>query len=295
MKLSQFIKEDLKNSIAATGDLPARPSLPALAQHYQVSLTPVRAAVRELVSEGYLLKGENGRLAINPDHPGNGKEAAESPPERPRDWEAVLSEEVLRLSLGGYDGYLREEATAENYGIGRTVVRQALTRLAGAGLVEHVPRRGWRVRTFSFEDLCDFLDVREVLELKALQLVEGRLDEGTLREILAGNTTRKGRSPKLDNRLHEYLITESGNRFIREFFSQPIALHYQALLDHAAPATAVVAQMAKQHREILQALIDEDLPGARKATTKHIRSQQEVVRQLMDRAAGGDTRSVHHG
>jgi len=288
MKLSEFIKEDLKNSIAATGRLPARPSLPALAEHYQVSLTPVRAAVRELVRENYLLKGRNGRLAVNPDHPGNGEETVElQAPERPRDWEAVLSEEVLRLSLSGHEGYLREEATAERYGIGRTVVRQTLIRLAGAGLVEHVPRRGWLVRTFSFEDLCDFLAVREVLELKALQLVEGRLDKGTLRKILAGNTARKGRPPRLDNRLHEYLIAESGNRFIREFFSQPIALYYQALLDHAAPATSVVAKMAKQHCEILRALIAEDWSRARKATTKHIRSQREVVRELMASANHG--------
>ena len=86
MRLSEFIKEDLKNSITSTGSLPARPSLPALAQHYQVSLTPVRAAVRELVRESYLQKGKNGRLAVNPDHPDNGRKPRKlRRAERPRD------------------------------------------------------------------------------------------------------------------------------------------------------------------------------------------------------------------
>jgi len=188
MKLSEFIEQDLKNSIASTGRLPARPSLPALAQHYQVSLTPVRAAVRELVGESYLLKAENGRLAVNPDHPDHGRKSRKRQrAERPRDWEAVLSEEVLRLSIEGYDGYLREQATAAKHGIGRTVVRQAFIRLAGGGLVEHVPRCGWRVRTFSFEDMRAFLEVREVLELKALELARRRLDPELLKEMLRGN------------------------------------------------------------------------------------------------------------
>ena len=288
MKLSEFIKEDLKNSIAATGSLPARPSLPALAQHYQVSLTPVRAAVRELVSESYLLKGRNGRLAVNPGHPGNGKEVVEPPPERPRDWEAVLSEEILRLSLEGCDGYLREEATAEKHGIGRTVVRQAFIRLAGSGLVEHVPRCGWRVRTFRFEDMRAFLEVREVLELKALDLARPRLDAQILREMLRGNpASRKKRPPTLDNRLHQYLVDQAQNRFIEGFFSQPIVQYYQALFDHAAPATSVVARMARQHRDILRALIAQDWPAAREALSEHIRSQQKVVRQLMESAGEG--------
>ena len=54
--------------------------------------------------------------------------------------------------------------------MGRTAIRQAFLQLAGRGLIVHVPRCGWRVRTFDEGDLAAYLEVREVLENKALSL-----------------------------------------------------------------------------------------------------------------------------
>jgi len=93
----------------------------------------------------------------------------------------------------------------------------------------------------------------------------------------------------LDNRVHQYLIDQAHNRFIADFFSQPVVQYYQALFDHAAPATAVVARMARQHRNILRALIARDWTQARRALSERIRSQQEVVGSLMNRAKGENT------
>jgi len=50
-----------------------------------------------------------------------------------------------------------------------------------------------------------------------------------------------------------------------------------------------VARMARQHRNILRALIARDWTQARKALSEHIRSQQEVVGSLMNRAKGENT------
>ena len=77
------------------------------------------------------------------------------------------------------------------------------------------------------------------------------------------------------------------SEFIKEdFFPQSIVQYYQALFDHAAPATSVVARMARQHRDILRALIARDWASARQALSEHIRSQQEVVGSLMNGAEG---------
>ena len=55
-------------------------------------------------------------------------------------------EEIIRSSLSGEARYLREDQTAQKYGVGRTVVRQVFGHLAGSGMLEHLPRRGWRIR-----------------------------------------------------------------------------------------------------------------------------------------------------
>jgi DNA-binding GntR family transcriptional regulator len=286
-RLSDYIRRDLTDRIGSSLGPPADLTLPALSSYYGVSFTPVREALRDLVVAGVLVKQNNGRVEINPGRkPSRGTAAAEETPRlpsRPARLEAALSAEVIIRSLRGEDDYLREEATADRFGVGRTVVRQALIRLAGQGLIVHVPRCGWRVRPFDPADLSAYLAVRETLELKALELSRSNLEEAVLRRMLAGNVADR-RSPRLDNGLHRYLVDKSGNRYIRDFFSRE-GPYYSTLFDYAAPATHVVREMACQHREILQALIEKDWPRARRALAHHVRAQKPIVEELLRRFA----------
>ncbi len=92
---------------------------------------------------------------------------------------------------------------------------------------------------------------------------------------------------RLNNELHQYLVDRSQNTYIREFF-EVHGLYYRLLLDFAAPEAHAVHTMARQHRDILRALIDQDWPKARRALAKHIRAQRPVVRRLLERI-GHDT------
>src|SRR6185295_11833422 len=189
MTLSTYIRGDLRARILG-GALAGRVSLRALSLHYGTSLTPVREAVESLVRERLVHKGPSRRLVI-PDAAPRGAAPA-SPAPALRDWHQEIARDILRRSLRGDEAFLREEATAEAYGVGRTILRHVFSRLAGAGMLEHVPRRGWRVRPFRDEDMAAYLDVREVLELRALDLAAPRLVKEDLERILAMNLPRHG-------------------------------------------------------------------------------------------------------
>jgi DNA-binding GntR family transcriptional regulator len=90
----------------------------------------------------------------------------------------------------------------------------------------------------------------------------------------------------LNNNLHSYWIKLSGNRYIIDFFERQ-ALYYTTLFDYAAPEAHVVEEMAGQHREILEALIDERWGDAKKALVRHIRDQKPIVQQLMEQVQSG--------
>lgn len=281
-----YIKIDLAERLRSGDGVPKALTLQALSRHYRVSLTPVREAVRELVESGVLLKGPNGRLQANPDgvneprdRPPGDACTSPAPLSRSAKLEAALTQDVLFRSLRGETDYLREEATAAAFGVGRTAIRQVFNRLAGRGLIEHVPRCGWRVRPFDEEDLKSYLVIRETLELKALDLARRRLVDADLRGMLEGNAP-DGASSRLDNALHDYLIAKSENVYIREFFDRN-GSYYGTLFDFAAPETSVVASMAEQHREVLLALIARDWPRARRALAHHIQSQEPIVRELL--------------
>jgi DNA-binding GntR family transcriptional regulator len=274
--MAAYIREDLKARLHAGRGLPAKLTLEGLSRHYGVSFTPVRAAVRELVRDRFLRKRGNGRLEVSPDPPRavvrrRGFEA-------PADPERLLAADALRRSLKGEAVYLREEAAASKYGIGRTVVRQVFGRLVGTGLLEHVPRKGWRVRPLRGEELDAYLEIRETLELKALDLARPRLAKADLERMLAGQETG------LDNDLHRYLVEKSGNRYIRDFFDRHGA-YFTTLFDTAATGASMVAEMAGQHRRVLQALLRRNWDAAREALAHHIRCQRPVLKKLMNRLA----------
>jgi len=58
---------------------------------------------------------------------------------------------------------LRQEALAEQFGVSRTPVREALRQLQAAGIVELRPRRGALVRGLSPREIRDAYEVRAEL------------------------------------------------------------------------------------------------------------------------------------
>lgn len=283
MELTDYIAEDLRGRIRSGERLPCALSLPALGRHYGVSLTPVRGAVARLLADGCVEKMPNGRLSVVPPAKKSPQQfRAAQPPPTAQDWDRTLIREVMLASLQRDPVHLREEALAERHQVGRSVIRQSLSRLAGAGLIEHIPRRGWLVHPIQEEDVIAYLDVREVLELKALDLARPRIQNPDLTPMLDGNApARKGQPPRLDNRLHEYLIAKSGNRYIRNFFRQYAATYFTSAFDYAAPEAHFVAEMAAQHCDILEALIGQHWARAREALARHIRAQRPVLAQLL--------------
>lgn len=279
MTLAAHIEQDIQAHILAGRELPFRLTLAAMSKHYEVSPMPVRKAVDALVQQGFLSKEENGRLLISPETP-EGAENVPVPVRRPPDdTERQIMELAIGLSLQGQETYLREESTAEQFGIGRTVLRRIFSRLSGAGVLEHVPRCGWQVCAFREEDMKAFVEIREVMECKAIDLARGKLEPERMAELIEGNTPQDGEA-RLDDTLHAYWIERSGNRYLRDFFRFHGA-YYRTLFNYAVAAESVVATMAEQHREILETLVAENWRTAKKLLRQHIRNQQPTVLSLI--------------
>ena len=72
---------------------------------------------------------------------------------------------------------LREQALAEELGVSRTPVREALRRLDETGLVTFVPNRGATVVAWSIEQVRETYFVRAGLEGRAAGLAAGKITE----------------------------------------------------------------------------------------------------------------------
>lgn len=286
MTISTYIKDDLTAQLQSGRELPVQLTLDSLAMHYKVSLTPVRAAVTELIEEGWLAKGANKRLTATAPRRRNGRRTRRELklPKPPRDPFEVIASDLVQLSLKGEPIYLREEATAEKYDISRSAIRNILHRLAGEGMLDHIPRRGWRLRPFRQDDLQAFIDVREALELKALELARPKLDPHQLQRMLDLSVPPKSAGTKLsvDESLHEYLISTADNTYITEFFARQ-GRYYRRLFEWEDLDHDVAIETMRQHHEILTALVEKNWSAARKALSHHILNNHPLLGQVEDK------------
>ncbi|MCR9229535.1 MAG: GntR family transcriptional regulator [bacterium] len=282
LTLTKYIKADLIARLSRDELSPDALTLAALSDHYQVSVTPIYHAINELIEEGYLYREKNRRLCVNQEKMSDAQTAAKSPqPAPPEDHFKRITDDLLTMSLNGESVFLREMASAKKYDISRTSLRNIFNRLAGDGMLEHVPRRGWKLRSFNQHDLDAFIEVRVVLELKALDLAKENLDKRMLQKILDGNQVPgTDEEPlQIDNSLHEYLIKQSDNYYIISFFDRH-GRYFDLLFLWESNDRDAAIQEIQQHQRILTALINEDWTTAREELELHLRSNHPVLSQL---------------
>ncbi len=286
--ISNSIYHELRELILSNSLASSELALNPLSKHFQVSFTPIRAALSQLIEEGILEKLPTGRLTIvNPVDKALplaivNRPAVQNETELSENiFEKTLIAAIVSKSLCQKTDYLRESVVAERYGVGRTIVRQVFTRLVGKGLMLHIPRCGWRVRPYDEADMHSYIEVRVQLELLALTLAIPRMEQSELLRMLVGNQpSSDGNLKQIDNDLHSYLIKRSGNRYIADFFERN-SLYHNFVFDYAAPEAHVVEEMAGQHRSILESLIQEDWEGARAHLKAHILCQIPIVKKMM--------------
>lgn len=141
--------------------------------------------------------------------------------------EQAYDELVSRIVSGGFSAgeTLQEEKLSAEFGISRTPVREALRRLAAEGLVELLPRRGYRVSLPDDEALDELYECRVGLELMALELA---IEEIPQKEIAAlkrklENAAKKQNASLVlsaDSEMHELIADCSGNRYLASLIQQ---------------------------------------------------------------------------
>lgn len=98
----------------------------------------------------------------------------------------LLFEHIRHLILSGQfetGQKLVEEELAEQFGVSRTPVREAIRKLEIEGLVQYQPRRGVIVTGFSTEDVDEIYAAREVLEGLAARLAAERGTDTEIAEL----------------------------------------------------------------------------------------------------------------
>lgn len=280
MSFLSEIENDLSAALS-NGLKPCRLTIADLSTYYRVSSTSIRAVLLRLINDGKLVKLPNGRLAINSTEKSASKVVRKKSKNKSAEPRELILRDIVNLSLLGREEFLREETTAKNHQISRAAVREIFLTMVGQGILEHIPRRGWRVRPFSRQDLHSYNEVREVMEIKALELASDKLADADLQRMLDGNIPgcENNKKPLINNDLHGYIIQKAENFYISDFFKRH-APFYNILFEWEGENPAAAEEAVKQHRAILTALLKRDFETAKKELRHHIHENHSILNNL---------------
>src|SRR5829696_580904 len=201
---------------------------------------------------------------------------------------------------------LRQEALAEEFGVSRTPVREALRQLQATGLLELLPNRGAVVRGPSAREIREAYEVRAELEGLAAELAAERISDSDLlrlreaqslfRESITTLVARRARRPapwkdesvwvRANDLFHQAILDASGNGRLGETIADlhrrfPRDLTWIAL----SQSSRLLEENVEQHEAVLLAIERRDPVEARRAMVDHVRSAGELVTLHFEQAA----------
>jgi DNA-binding GntR family transcriptional regulator len=168
---------------------------------------------------------------------------------------------------------------AEEYGVSRAPVREALHMLAGEGVVELVANRGARIRRLSVEERIEFLEFTEAICVLGVRLTTGRMSNPEVRAAVEGAFApieeawaRRHARDFVDAlyRYHIELNRLSGNQFLEFFYRRPYIRFYTTLLADLAPG-GHWDQYILNYRLIHAMILSGDAHSSVVTFTSHIR------------------------
>lgn len=183
---------------------------------------------------------------------------------------------------------LMEIQMAEELGVSRTPIREALRKLELEGFIVMVPRKGAYVSDLSFKDIADVFEIRAALEGLAAGLAAERITDDeleTMERLLVGKqeAITAGDIDKLvevDTSFHELLYRASRNVRLATIISN-LREQIQRFRLTSLSFPGRNKESLLEHKQIVEAIQSRDIQLARQLAQEHIENAENVLIECM--------------
>lgn len=179
---------------------------------------------------------------------------------------------------------LMEIHLADELGVSRTPIREAIHKLELEGLVTMLPRRGAQVAEISERGLRDVLEVRRALDTFCAELASERITDEE-KEALKRACEEFERATKThdatviaksDVAFHDIIIKATGNErmvmMINNLAEQVYRYRFEYIKDESQHG-----RLIEEHRALMNAIISGDAKAAYDAAREHIDNQEQSI------------------
>ena len=199
----------------------------------------------------------------------------------------IVYEELKRQILVGEIApgtRMMEVELAEDMGVSRTPVREAIRKLEKEGLVTIEPRRGAYASDISIKDMVDVLEVRQMLEGMAASMAAQKVTEEEKLDFVEANSAYKNAVKKgnieeiirYDELFHQLIVSYSGNKTLNQLLSQvqELALRFRYIY---YDDFSRYENLPVEHEEIEEAIISGDTQKAKVVAEEHVERLKKFV------------------
>jgi len=232
-----------------------------------------------------------------------------------QDLMAELSKQITNGLIKCGDKLPTESEIMERHGVSRTVVREAISRLQAAGIVEtrhgigtfvlDTPSVGFRIdpaTIVTLRDVMAVLELRVSLEVEAAGLAAGRRTPEQLAAMQAalerfGHASHASDAVAADFQFHQQIAIATGNRYFTDIMN-----HFgTSIIPRTRLDSAYIARTDQQHyqdrlnhehQNIYEAIARQDTDGARAAMRLHLNNSRERLRKLHEAVEQPETPST---
>ncbi|WP_300277198.1 GntR family transcriptional regulator [Peptacetobacter sp.] len=185
---------------------------------------------------------------------------------------------------------LMEVQLAEQLGVSRTPVREAIRKLELEGFVIMLPRKGAYVADMSVKDIIDVLEVRGALEGLAANLAAERMDENEIEELKkASEALNKAMETedldeilKRDVEFHQRIFEASGNKKLTQMINSLWEQVYRFRAGYMSDQNAMQG-IIEEHEHLIDAIVSGEGEKASKCAKEHIERAEQYMIDKADR------------
>jgi DNA-binding GntR family transcriptional regulator len=180
-----------------------------------------------------------------------------------------------------------QDKLAQDFGVSRTPLVNALKYLEHEKLINSIPRRGYFVRKFTNVEMIHIFEVREVLEGLAARRASIDITDAQIKRL--NDFFKNFKDPKHlndykaysreDRRFHNFVIDIGSREFLKSILNTYNVLAFSYQVDASEGLVRPPSETLKEHQAIIKAISNRDPIQAENNMRIHLRKSLEQLKK----------------
>ena len=190
---------------------------------------------------------------------------------------------------------LMEIQMADEMGVSRTPVREAIRKLEMEGFVVMIPRRGTYVSNMSIKDINDVYEIRISLDTLAAGLAAERISDEELEElqcllVKVGNAIEENDMAKVveaDIEFHDVLYKASRNERLRNIINN-LREQITVIRGVSMRYPGRLKDTQEEHRRLVECIAARNVEKSQEMARIHLENAEKTLMAAMSERKGND-------